>query len=132
MVVLTEEIIKRDELKAKAYYELYKALLNGDIKRQKVCSLCGSTHRISAHHPDYTKPLDVEWLCSSCHISVRHSPKKNPNQLLVIKQDNDKYEEPKLVKIFKCRRCGHVWASSMVHPNVCPNQKCHSLRWSDK
>jgi hypothetical protein len=21
-----------------------------------------------AHHPDYTDPLTVEWLCNSCHL----------------------------------------------------------------
>ena len=32
------------------------------------CSRCGKGGRIVAHHPDYTDPLTVEWLCNSCHL----------------------------------------------------------------
>lgn len=31
------------------------------------CSACASTFRLLAHHDDYSKPLDVIWLCDSCH-----------------------------------------------------------------
>ena len=32
------------------------------------CSRCGKGGRIIAHHPDYTDPLTVEWLCNGCHL----------------------------------------------------------------
>lgn len=35
------------------------------------CADCGSADNIHAHHEDYSKPLDVVWLCASCH-RVRH------------------------------------------------------------
>ena len=35
------------------------------------CSVCGSTERIHAHHEDYTKPLEVVWLCVK-HHGERH------------------------------------------------------------
>jgi hypothetical protein len=42
------------------------AVKNGSLKKQP-CEKCGSTGRVNAHHEDYTKPLDVMWLCYTCH-----------------------------------------------------------------
>lgn len=35
------------------------------------CEVCGSTDGIQAHHDDYSKPLDVNWLCLR-HHQERH------------------------------------------------------------
>jgi superfamily II helicase len=31
------------------------------------CAICAATENIHAHHKDYSKPLDVVWLCARCH-----------------------------------------------------------------
>lgn len=41
-----------------------KAIRDGRIKRQP-CWVCGE--KAQAHHPDYSQPLDVVWLCVMHH-----------------------------------------------------------------
>ena len=44
------------------------------------CAKCQSTNKIQAHHPDYSKPLKIEWLCHRCHYLV-HKKKREGNEL---------------------------------------------------
>lgn len=57
--------IKNPE-KRLAWYELSKAINRGDIIK-KPCQECNSTVRIHGHHDDYSKPLEVIWLCPLHH-----------------------------------------------------------------
>lgn len=47
-----------------AQAKVYRALLSGKLTKQP-CFLCGEI--AEAHHPDYSRPLDVVWLCASHH-----------------------------------------------------------------
>lgn len=53
-----------------ATWTVKDAIKVGRLTRPIRC-LCGSSRNIEAHHVDYSKPLDVEWLCSVCH-KARH------------------------------------------------------------
>ena len=53
--------------KKKAHGILWRAVSSGLIKKPSCCSNCSATGRIEASHDDYTKPLQVEWLCVKCH-----------------------------------------------------------------
>lgn len=39
----------------------------GRLQRPVICSKCERECRLHAHHKDYTKPLEIQWLCPSCH-----------------------------------------------------------------
>ena len=45
------------------------ALNDGRITNPCVCSKCGKPES-EAHHADYTRPLDVTWLCHTCHMAL--------------------------------------------------------------
>ena len=48
-------------------------ILNGALKRgymtRQPCERCGA-EKTDAHHDDYSRPLDVRWLCRRCHMAV--------------------------------------------------------------
>jgi hypothetical protein len=44
------------------------AIRDGRLVHQP-CEVCGEL-AAQAHHPDYTKPLDVQWLCRKHHLAL--------------------------------------------------------------
>lgn len=42
------------------------ALRDGRIKKSP-CVLCDARDHVHAHHRDYSRPLDVVWVCAKCH-----------------------------------------------------------------
>jgi len=60
----------RNPHKTYARQALYYEVKCGRIKRPLHCSECGcSSLKIEGHHDDYSKPLDVRWLCRDCHLT---------------------------------------------------------------
>ena len=59
-------------LKAKAHWAINNAVRSGKITRQP-CEACG-VQPAHAHHDDYSKPLDVRWLCHKHHELHHHGP----------------------------------------------------------
>lgn len=61
--------------KAAARLAVRNAVDAGDLIRPLQCRRCAESpaprrdgrSRIQAHHSDYSKPLQVEWLCPNCH-----------------------------------------------------------------
>lgn len=54
-------------LKRKAHILVGNAVKGGHMKRPAACTACGCRCVPHAHHEDYTKPLEVTWLCKPCH-----------------------------------------------------------------
>jgi hypothetical protein len=59
-----------DPRKHRAREAVRRAIKNGTLQKPSSCQLCGSVatgKSLHAHHADYSRPLDVEFLCAKCH-----------------------------------------------------------------
>lgn len=54
----------------RAYSHVQRAKVKGELV-PALCAHCGAAN-VEAHHDDYSRPLDVIWLCRRCHAG-RHS-----------------------------------------------------------
>lgn len=58
----------KNKHKIKAQHLAKKAEKNGVLMKPDSCQHCGlKTDRLHKHHHDYSRPLDVKYLCSCCH-----------------------------------------------------------------
>jgi len=55
------------ENKEKAYA---KKIAERYVPLDSHCEICGATHNLLRHHPDYSKPLDIITVCRSCHNRI--------------------------------------------------------------
>jgi hypothetical protein len=63
-----EGIIKLTKIwMAKGSKSVTYAVKTGKMVKPLYCERCSSFGRLDGHHKDYSKPLQVEWLCRSCH-----------------------------------------------------------------
>lgn len=61
------EWVARYPEKVAAHAAVERALKSGKLVRADSCERCGTSAALDGHHPDYSKPLEVEWLCRKCH-----------------------------------------------------------------
>lgn len=85
---LPESLKKREAQNA-----VRTAIRNGTLVRRPCESFsswrnrdCGRTPA-HAHHEDYSKPLEIVWLCASCHKSRHWDLKRNPVPPLDIRRN---------------------------------------------
>jgi hypothetical protein len=64
----------KNKVLTSAHDKVYHATKTGVLTRPDTCSSCGVPQTIiHGHHVDYSKPLDVVWLCTLCHGETRQS-----------------------------------------------------------
>lgn len=68
----------KNKHKRQAHALVKRAIEKGVLMRPDECERCGTVALIQAHHSDYTKPLDVDWLCSKCHSAEHGMPVGRP------------------------------------------------------
>ena len=84
------------------------AINRGEIVKTP-CEICKS-HTVDAHHDDYSKPLQVRFLCRSHHLGLhrgwdlRKSNEVNPNFNIDFKATQKLFEEMGLIQTKVARR----------------------------
>ena len=66
--------IKRNDV----WKQVRAAVIKGELTKPNSCENCNTlitdNNELHGHHSDYSKPLDVIWLCRECHM-VAHNKK---------------------------------------------------------
>jgi hypothetical protein len=65
----------RDKLKCRSV--LNNAVRDGILERPSHCQVCNQEKLLDGHHSDYSKPLQVLWVCRKCHVAI-HKLLKEP------------------------------------------------------
>ena len=64
-----QNYIKNNQEKRIAHIITGNAIRDGKLKKLP-CFVCGE--KAEAHHPDYSRPLDVIWLCKPHHVETHN------------------------------------------------------------
>lgn len=65
----------RTKEKSRIYARIHLAVKSGKLRKPTQCEICGKEAQTEGHHKDYSKPLEVQWLCPHCH-QVAHGKKE--------------------------------------------------------
>ena len=66
--IARQKWIDSNKIKRAAQIMVGNAVKSGRLIKGVSCECCGKTNlRLNGHHDDYAKPLEVRYLCSSCH-----------------------------------------------------------------
>ena len=77
---------ERNKHKKAAHNVVNNAIRDGRLVKPDSCQSCGKTNsRIEGHHEDYLKPLDVSWLCTTCHSKL-HKNRREAERLASVAQ----------------------------------------------
>lgn len=68
---------KRHPERNRVYQATWNAISRGKLKRPAQCEACGQLGKVQAHHWDYSRPLDVQWLCMPCHRKADEERRAN-------------------------------------------------------
>lgn len=50
----------------------HHAIRSGKLTKPNHCTRCFKKCNPHGHHQDYSKPLEVVWVCPSCHSQIHH------------------------------------------------------------
>lgn len=101
-------------IKESARRAVRDAIKRGELVRPDTCQKCGTKpprardgrSNIHGHHHDYSKPLDVEWICAMCHRKETPLPEKMGAQVFGSRNGAAKLTEADVVSARRLRAKG--------------------------
>ncbi|KKK91601.1 hypothetical protein LCGC14_2711310 [marine sediment metagenome] len=97
---------------------VFRAVHSGQLMREP-CEKCGSTKMVEAHHDDYSRPLDVRWLCHVCHMGF-HAEQRLVKQAVC--------GHGKAYSLGLCRSCYEIDLRKR-NPEFAERQRENSRQW---
>lgn len=100
-----------------AYRKVRAAITSGALVRPAVCERCScmpglasdGRAKIQAHHADYSKPLDVEWICAKCHREETPLPERPGAPTPGERNGQAKLSEKDVVSARRLRQQGMIY-----------------------
>ena len=74
---IANKYITNNKEKKRAWNMVARELKSEKIVKPEKCHECNEIKLLHGHHKDYSKPLDVKWLCANCH---KHEHKHTKGQ----------------------------------------------------
>lgn len=95
--------------KRRARQKARYALTTGKLKPTP-CEVCGATENIQMHHSDYSKALEVNWVCRVHHIEKYHRRNQYFNYdevqvMLDLQRKKDREAVVEMVEGIVCKEC---------------------------
>lgn len=76
-----EEYLAKNPEKFRAHWMVREAVIRGNLTKPSECEHCGESGYVEGSHTDYSRPLDVEWLCPACHRKKDYALKRAESAL---------------------------------------------------
>ena len=78
---INREYAAENPEKVRAQHAVNDAIRRNRLAKPTHCEDCNKEARLHGHHSDYTRPLEVNWLCPLCH-SARHKKTRITHETL--------------------------------------------------
>ncbi len=117
----------KNKLKTIARRAINNLIQSGKLIRPNCCSRCEIACSPHAHHPDYSNPFAIEWVCRKCHDKIHYQVRYD------LVQSRRKYFDPcacgkKAICRSLCKTCYSRWRDSIMPTCVVENCKNNSRR----
>lgn len=71
-----------------------RAVDSGELIKPNRCQRCEKEIHLEGHHEDYSRPLEVIWLCILCHEMRHHRPDEFANRPIAAESRNQSTDNP--------------------------------------